>query len=111
MSDEPNQTQPNEPDIKKKSPAFALMMAFVPSILVLIIFSFFSGPGISSPDYFVEISIFFGLISLACCFASSFMLFSSKKGIAIGAALTFLVLNICISLYFGCLAIINTTGS
>ena len=110
MTNEPNQSQPNEPGIKKKAPVFALLTAFVPSILVLTIFTFFSGPP-ASTSVFVQLCKFFALISVGCCLASSFMLFSPKKGIAIGAALTFLILNICISLYFGCLAIINTTGS
>jgi hypothetical protein len=44
------------------------------------------------------------VLSVACCFVSSFMLFARRTGLAILAGVLFLILNGFIAFFFGCTA-------
>jgi hypothetical protein len=100
MSDEPNQTKPNES--KKKSSMFAIPLAFVPSLLLVGTFSFFNHG--NPPAMLFAIMC---LISIACCFASSFLLFQRNKVLATIFGVIFLLLNGLISFFFGCATILT----
>ncbi|MDQ6632493.1 MAG: hypothetical protein M3Y82_12195 [Verrucomicrobiota bacterium] len=106
MTEKSNSSKASETEKNKKFPTFALLLAFVPSFLLLVVFSVFGILKNGSP-WFTEMFVFFGLISLACCFLASFMMFSTKKRNAIAVGIILLALNILISFYFGCSALIN----
>ena len=101
MSDEPNQSRPGEPE-KKKTSALALPLALVPSVLILILFTFF---GSGNPPMI----LFFAMCgaSIVCCFASAFMFFRHRTFVAIFCGILFLILNGVISFFLGCAAIVS----
>ncbi len=47
------------------------------------------------------------VISIACCFASSFMLFARKTGLAVFVGVVFMILNGLIAFFFGCAAVLQ----
>jgi hypothetical protein len=86
--------QPAEP---KKPPIIALVLAFLPAVMILALFTFkfqFPSDWLAAPCF----------ISVVCCFVSSFMLFARKTGLAILAGVLFLLLNGLIAFFFGCAA-------
>jgi lipopolysaccharide export LptBFGC system permease protein LptF len=107
MSDEPNQTQPNEP---KKFSALALVLAFVPSLLLVGTFSFssfFFSSHHGNPPAIVLAAMC--LISVACCFVSSFLLFQHNKVLATIFGILFTLLNGLISFFFGCTTLLTVS--
>ena len=100
MSDEP--IQPKEPTEKKKISMLALPLALMPSVLLLILFTFF---GRGNPPAI----LFFALcgVSIVCCFASAILLFRRNTLLAILFGVLFLLLNGAISFFFGCAAILS----
>ncbi|HEY5345265.1 MAG TPA: hypothetical protein VIK62_02855 [Verrucomicrobiae bacterium] len=95
MSDEPNQ--------KGKSSALALLLAFMPSFMllgVLTITGHTNHPAI----------IFAALCcaSAVCCIVSAFLLFQHNVWWATLIALTFFLLNLGVSFFLGCGAILNS---
>jgi hypothetical protein len=104
MSDERNQTEPNES--KQQSAVLALPLAFVPSLLLVGTFSYFNHG--NPPAIFFAILC---LVSLACCFASSFLLFRRNQVLATISGILFLLLNALISFFFGCATILSNAKS
>jgi len=102
MSEELNQTNPNEPKEKKKTSALALALAFVPSVLLVGTASFFNHG--NPPAIFLAAMC---LISIVCCFVSSFMLFQRSKVLATIFGILFMLLNGLISFFFGCATILT----
>jgi hypothetical protein len=94
-----------EPPEKKNSSTskivLALVLAFVPAIILLA----------TSPDFFrrnpmpLVAGVF--LVSVGCCFTSSFLLFRHKSTWAIVVGILFLLLNLLISFCLGCLTLFN----
>jgi len=54
--------------------------------------------------------VLMGLVSLVCCFASSFLLFKRKTNRAIFCGVLLMLLNGFISLAFGCGAVFNANS-
>ncbi len=104
MSDEPNQNEPRESP-QKKSPARALALAFLPSVLLLIMWTLLAGGNSSQPSAAVFIAGC--IISIACCFTASFMLFRRGTGLAILGGVIFMLLNAFVSFLFGCGALLT----
>ncbi len=94
MSNQSDPIQPNEPDKKKKSPALALVLAFLPSVMILAILPFARN---ANPSTALLIAGF--VISVVCCFTSSFMLFRRGTGLAILGGIIFLLLNCVVSFF------------
>ena len=79
----------------------ALLLAFVPSILLVSAFTFFNH---GNPPAILFAALC--LVSLACCFGSSFLLFQRNKVVATIFGILFLLLNGLISFFFGCATIL-----
>jgi len=91
------QPPPPEPGKKQKSPALALALAFLPSVYLLGLFSF------HGQTNHPIIYMFMGcLVSVFCCLTSAWLLMKDKKGLTIVVAAIFLIVNLLISLFFGC---------
>jgi len=96
-------------DEKRKSPALALIIGFAPTAFLLFIFF------LSSNEFFNQTSKSFQgivlgvacVVSIGCCFASSFLLFRRKTGLAIFVGIIFLLLNGSIAFFSGCLAVLS----
>lgn len=80
----------------------AVPLALMPSILLLILFTFF---GRGNPPAILFFT--FCGISIVCCFASAFLLFRRNTILAIIFGILFLLLNGAISFFFGCAAIFS----
>jgi hypothetical protein len=90
------------PAEKKKSPALALTLAFLPAALAL---AFGMTSGQDGPPRAVLWEIC--AVGVACCFTSSFLLFRRKTGWAIALGIVFLLLNAAISFFVGCVAVLQ----
>jgi len=101
MNSAPPQFPPDKPPTPKKSPALALILGFLPSVLLLGIFAWFSRPAADGKLEAVPLLIAL-VVSVGCCFSSAILLFSRNTGLAIAAGVIFLLLNGAISLVFGC---------
>jgi len=93
-SNDPRNSQTEE---KKKSPGFALILAFIPAAALLALLTF--KPNIRQGGLMGAC-----ILSAACCFVSSFMLLSRRTGLAILAGVILLILNGLIAFFFGCAA-------
>jgi predicted permease len=102
MSIQPDSIPPTGLDHRKKSPALALLLAFLPSAMILAILPFARN---TNPSTALLIAGF--VISVVCCFTSSFMLFRRGTGLAIFGGIIFLLLNGVVSFFFGCGAILT----
>lgn len=93
----PNDSSPDNEPNEKRSPALALVIAFIPAamFLGLVTLKF----NVSQDALMVPC-----IISAICCFVSSFMLFNRQTSVAIGVAIIFLLLNVLIAFFFGCAA-------
>ena len=80
----------------------ALLLAFVPSVLLV---SFATFANRSTPP--AVLCALLCLVSLACCFGSSFLLFQRNKVVATIVGILFLLLNGLISFFFGCATILT----
>ena len=100
MNDEQNQMQPGQPGQRKSFTVLALVLAFVPSMIFL---SLKDTPILSS-GHGAAFKLAF-VVSLACCFISSSLLFRRKVGWAIVVGILFFFLNAIISFMLGCAAI------
>jgi len=102
MDDETEKGQP-PPLPKKKSPAPAMILAFVPSVLLLAVLSFSSAVAApSAPLLFLVCGV-----SVVCCFVSSALLFRRNTTLAILCGIIFVVLNAGISIFLGCVALLS----
>lgn len=98
----------NEPiqptDEKRKSPASALILGFAPTAILLFIF-FLGSTGLFDKTSKSLGNTVLGLVcivSVGCCFASSFLLFRRKTALAIFGGMVFLLLNGFIAFFSGC---------
>lgn len=92
---------PSERDIEKESSAMPLALAFLPSVMVLLFFTFQS----QHHDPPTVLLMAMCLISVGCCFTSSFMLFSRGTVFGVLGGILFLLLNLVVSAFLGCLAL------
>ena len=83
---ESDQVGPNEPGEKKKSPALALALAFLPSVIFLTMLSTLQHQGQPPAALFVLCCV----ISVVCCLVSAFLLFRRKTGWAIFGGILFI---------------------
>jgi len=90
---------PEEPAPKRGLPSRALVLAFLPAVLVLTF-------GMSSGQNGPSRSVLWAVcgVSVVCCFTSAFLLFRRRTGWAIVLGILFLLLNSAISLFVGCVA-------
>jgi hypothetical protein len=102
MSDEPNQIQLKEQNKKGKSSVLALPLAFVPSLLLVGTASFLNH---KNPPAILFAAMC--LVSIVCCFVSSFMLFRRNKVLATIFGILFMLLNGLISFFFGCATLLS----
>jgi multidrug transporter EmrE-like cation transporter len=100
---ESDQVGPNKPGEKKKSPALALALAFLPSVIFLTMLSTLQHQSQPPAALFVLCCV----ISVVCCLVSAFLLFRRKTGWAIFGGILFMLLNAVVSFLFGCGAILT----
>ncbi|HEY5233916.1 MAG TPA: hypothetical protein VIK35_10330 [Verrucomicrobiae bacterium] len=103
MSDDPNKTQLNKPDKKRKSFVLALTLAFAPSFMLLGVLTFTGHT--NHPAIILAVLC---CASAACCIASASLLFQHNIWWATLAALVFFLLNLVISFFLGCGAMLNS---
>jgi hypothetical protein len=103
MSDEPNQINPSGPEKNGKSFTLALVLAFVPSFMLLGVFTF-----TGHPNHSAIILAALCCASAVCCIVSAFLLFQRNVWWATLIALAFFLLNLVISFFLGCGAILNS---
>lgn len=111
MSDEPNQNQPAMSEKKWEISRFALPLAFLPSVLLLGGLSVLATN--QAPQVF-QSPVFLGVlcvVSIACCFTASILMFRRKTVLAIVFGILFLLLNAAISFFFGCAAVLSQAFS
>ena len=99
-------TPPALPEPTRKPIALPLILAFVPSVLALVIIGI-------SPDKHqtAAFCVPAAVVSFGCCFAFSFMLFRRKTAAAIVTGILFILLNLVVTIGLGCapiLADLNT---
>lgn len=98
-----SKTSPEVAESQKiKSPALALSLACLPSVMFFSI-KIFADDGNPSAVLLILCSI----ISIICCFVSSFMLFRRGIGLAMFGGILFLILNATISISSGYGAILT----
>jgi len=85
----------------KTSPLPALVVAFAPAavFLTLLGLSAARGKNLTIPSLWAAC-----IVSVFCCFISSFLLFRRKTGWAIVVGILFLLLNGALSFFLGCVA-------
>jgi hypothetical protein len=103
MHDEPNQTQQNKPGKPKRHSALALALAFVPSFMLLGVFTF---TGHTNHPAIILAALC--CASAVCCIASAALLFQHNVWWATLIALVFFLLNLIISFFLGCGAMLNS---
>jgi len=81
----------------------ALILGFAPSALLLIALAVGSAAQFSR-EASTALLWFCSVISVFCCFAASFMLFSRKTGGALAGGIALLLVNAFIAFFFGCCA-------
>ena len=94
MTTEPTQQPGAEP--KKKPPVLALALAFLPSVMGLGLLTIYGNR--STPP-----AVLFGV----CCLASAVMLIKRKTWLIVLVGVLFLFLNLGISFFFGCAAVLS----
>ena len=90
----------------RKPIALPLILAFVPSVLALVIIGI-------SPDkhQMAAFCVPAAVVSFGCCFASSFMLFRHRTAAAIVTGVLFTLLNAVIVVGLGCAPILANLNS
>jgi len=79
----------------------ALILAFLPSAIVFVMFAFFKGRDVPAWVLFGEY-----LFSLACCSAPSLLLLRRHPIVATAVALLFIPINLIVAFFFGCTAML-----
>jgi hypothetical protein len=79
------------------SPAIALLLGFLPSVMILLLVLIGKT---AAREAIVPLLLMGCLVSLICCFATSFLLFRRRTGLAIFGGVMLLVLNLVISIGF-----------
>jgi hypothetical protein len=96
MNNDPS-VPPSLSDPPRKPIALPLILAFVPSVLALVIAMI--GPNKHEMAAFCVPA---AIVSVGCCFASSFMLFRRKTRAAIVTGILFILLNLAVTIGLGC---------
>jgi len=96
----------NEPIKPKRAPVLALILCFTPAVLVMAVFATAAAFDLSSKKS-AGLLMAAVIAGLPCALTASVMLFRRKTGFAILGGILLLVLNLCISLFFGCLAVLS----
>jgi hypothetical protein len=94
----PESYDPDQKDKERSSGSgllIALLMAFTPAAMALALFTL--KPNIAPRLFMVPC-----VLSVVCCFSSSFLLFRRRTVLAILAGVLFLILNALIAFFFGC---------
>jgi hypothetical protein len=101
MNEEPNPAkETNQPGKRKATNLFALLLAFVPSVLLIALLAFAGSS--NPPAILLALSC---VTSLTCCFVSAFLLFRRNTVLAILFGILFL--NGAFSFFFGCATILT----
>jgi len=104
-------TTPMEHATKSQSVAPALLLAFIPSVCLLIAFAVFaseSNAKIVEP-WLPWAAVLLALVCGCYCFISSFLLFRRNSVLIVSVGILFLLLlNGMISFFFGCVALLST---
>jgi hypothetical protein len=101
-----NDTPPNLPPPlpPQNPPLLVLTLGFLPSALVLLSIPFLRG------NVATGVYVLMCLLTLACCFTSSFLLFRRKTTRAIIGGILLMLLNGFIALGAGCAAVLNNAS-
>jgi len=91
------------PPLQKRTPALALGIGFLPSIMLMGVFAISAGASLSRENTSTLLWMASGA-SLICCFTASALLFSRKTGPALLGGIVFLLLNGFIAFFCGCCA-------
>ena len=83
----------------------AMILAFLPSVLVFVMFAFFYRKNVPALVLLAECIFCFG-----CCFGSSLLLLRTKTMLAIALGILFALLNGAISLFFGCTTLLAASS-
>jgi hypothetical protein len=103
MTEDPNNLEPNKPANKSSNRAIAgLILAFMPSAIMLTL-----GGVTAFRDGHSNLFLIAAIVSVVCCFTSSFLLFRHKTTWAIVIGVLFVLLNAVISLFLGCAALLT----
>jgi hypothetical protein len=86
---------------KKRFPALALIIGFLPSIAMMALFAYAEKHNLTTKMLVAE--CVFGVL---CCFVSSFLLLLRKTVLAIVTGVLLMLLNGAISFFFGCNALL-----
>jgi hypothetical protein len=84
------------------SPAPALLLGFLPAALVLVVLTFGGQRG--PPRVVIWL---LGAVTVTCCFGSSFLLFRRRTSWAIVGGIALLLMNGFITLFLGCVALLQ----
>jgi len=103
MSDEPNQAQHNKPGKTNRHSALALVLAFAPSLMMLGVLTF-SG----HTNHPAIILAALCCASAVCCLVSAALLFQHDVWWATLIAVVFFLLNLLVSFFLGCGALLNS---
>ena len=103
MSDEPNQTQHHQPGKTNRHSALALTLAFAPSFMLLGVFTF---NGHTNHPAIILAALC--CASAVCCLVSAYLLFQHDIWWATLIALVFFLLNLLVSFFLGCGALLNS---
>jgi hypothetical protein len=103
MNDEPNQTQHHKPVKTNRHSALALALAFAPSFMMLGVLTF---NGHTNHPAIILAALC--CASAVCCIASAALLFQHDVWWASLIAVVFFLLNLVISFFLGCGAMLNS---
>jgi hypothetical protein len=103
MNDEPNQTQHHKPVKTNRHSALALALAFAPSFMMLCVLTF---NGHTNHPAIILAALC--CASAVCCIASAALLFQHDVWWASLIAVVFFLLNLVISFFLGCGAMLNS---
>jgi hypothetical protein len=93
----------------RRSPALALIVGFLPSVLVLATIGVASSTNLGKQES--DALLWLGsIVSVFCCFGASIALFTRKTGGAIAGGILLLLLNAFIAFFFGCCATVNLSS-
>ena len=91
-----------ESNEKKRSPALALVIGFLPALTMMGLFAYAQTRNLSTTLLEAEC-----VFSLVCCFAASFLLAMRKTALAIITGILLLFVNGAIAFFFGCTALLS----
>ena len=109
----PHDPPPLPPEIRATTPGSAtkaLFIGFFPAMMVIVLVSLGTTTGMLdkiTQQGAQALAVLACLITVACAFTSSFMLFRRhKKGVALAAVVLLLLINAGVAFFFGCSALL-----